>query len=301
MIRYLLGELDESEKSHLEELVFREESYFTQLQLVEEQLIDDYLENVLPPTQRQKFEAAYLISDRRRQKLQFAKTLKQSLATMPATQTVRESISIVQGFRAFWRMPTMRWIGFAAVLMCLVFGVWFARRSQEVKPDIASQKSAPIPEPTTTPNAQATTLPSPSFPSPVVISSPKQKSLPEHTKSPSIGTIVGVLSPGLFRSNDASETANTIAVSSQTQTIILHLQHTPNPAYTEYRATLETVIGKPLLTRERIKSNPRNQVLRWSIPAQRLAANDYVINLFGKNARGEFEEISDFSFRVIRK
>lgn len=306
MIGYLFGELSESEKSHLEDLVFREENYFTALQVVEEQLIDDYLENVLSPEQRQKFESDYLISDRRRQKLQFARTLKQSLETIPTVQPAHENFSFGQAICAFRQTTTIRWASVAAALICLLIGIWFVLRSQEIKPDVAGSNPAASPEATSTQNTLANNTSPPSFSSPAassaaVGSSPQRKPLPEQTKSLSLGTVMSVLSPGLLRDDEANATANTIVVSSQTKTIILHLKHAPNPAYSAYRATLENVTGKSLLTRDGLKSDPRRQTLRWSIPAQQLPTNDYVINLFGKNARGEYEEVSDFSFRVMKK
>ncbi|MBK9315804.1 MAG: hypothetical protein IPM55_16395 [Acidobacteria bacterium] len=84
MIQYLLGELPEAWQARFEELFFTDSEIFTQLQIVEERLIDDYVRGQLLSEQREGFETRYLISERRQQKVAFARTLIQAVAELPS-------------------------------------------------------------------------------------------------------------------------------------------------------------------------------------------------------------------------
>jgi hypothetical protein len=57
---YLLGQLADHEASALEEKYFTDRSFFLRVRVVEQELIEDYLENRLPRSERQQFEDRYL-------------------------------------------------------------------------------------------------------------------------------------------------------------------------------------------------------------------------------------------------
>ena len=300
MIHYLLGELSESEKSSIEELVFREEDYFTQLQLLEDQLIEDYLYEVLPPTQRQKFETGYLISARRRQKLHFARTLKQTLETIPTAQAAQERPSGWQASLAFWPQPLWRYGVFVSVLGLLLLGSWLGIQSQrEVTISRHQAPTPPLPTTTASQNAPATVLPKPPQLSPSAAQARANAPAREHQRTPGATIVFSVLSPGQWRDQKTQENDNTMVLRAQTTKLILQLKHTPTTKFSIFRATLETVSGQALLTCDKLK--PEAQFLRVPIPAHRLAADDYVITVFGKTPQGEYEEVNDYSFRVIKK
>ena len=284
MLHYLLGELSESAKAPIEEQLFRDEHYFAQLQLIEDQLVDDYVCEALPPAQRQQFETGYLISARRRQKLQLAQELKKTLATLPENRAVQERITRWQAALAFWPKPVWRAGLMATALVLLLIGSWFVMQSGRTSPPvpIIANVAAPPPQPTESPR------PTPQ-PAPATIHSTAPPRIP--------ATIVSVLSPGLLRDDTAATPK--IVITTQVTSVTLQLKYQPNPAYSTYRAVLETVAGKPLFTRDNLKPTP--QFLRLTIPAQTLATNDYVLNLSGKNAQGEYEEVNDYSFRVVKK
>lgn len=299
MIRYLLCDSSEEEKSHLEERLFRDEQYFNQLQIVEDQLIDDYLENKLPPGQRQKFESNYLISERRKQKLQFAKTLKESLATLPALQFRNHASSGGNSLLAVWQRSLWQF-GFAAsATVLLLLGSWVYLRSNQ-RIEVSTNQTVASPSPmTASPNAQSAELSKPLQPTPS--QAPARRPVPprQPAKTNVSVTMISVLSPGLWRDQENKETANTIIVNSQLKRLILQLKHQPATKFSVYRASLETATGQSLLTRDNLK--PNAQFLRLQLPAQSLAADDYVITVFGKNGEGQFEEINEYSFRVIKR
>src|SRR5262245_4991081 len=75
--RYLLGTLTEEEEARHEELLLTEESYFEQLVLAEDELIDEYLRGKLTARDRERMEQRFLTSAGRRERLDLVRDLNQ--------------------------------------------------------------------------------------------------------------------------------------------------------------------------------------------------------------------------------
>jgi CHAT domain-containing protein/lipoprotein NlpI len=73
--RYLLGELSETEEAEVEVRLLSDESYFEELELVENELIDEYAWNTAGADERTKLEKRLLRSKQQQQKLAFAMAL----------------------------------------------------------------------------------------------------------------------------------------------------------------------------------------------------------------------------------
>src|SRR5215813_9388727 len=76
LTRYLLGELTEEEQVEIEERAFRDRRYLLEIEAVECDLIDDYVRGALSEVERRQFEERFLASEKRRRKLEFAKSLE---------------------------------------------------------------------------------------------------------------------------------------------------------------------------------------------------------------------------------
>jgi hypothetical protein len=79
MVRYLLGELPDEERVQFEDQYANDEECFEQLLAVEDDLIQEYVRNELSPHARRRFEEYFLISPKRRQKVERARVLVQVL------------------------------------------------------------------------------------------------------------------------------------------------------------------------------------------------------------------------------
>ena len=64
--------------------------------------------------------------------------------------------------------------------------------------------------------------------------------------------------------------------------------------YSSYRATLKTVSGKTVLTR----NFPKAPFLTLSVISKALSTGDHVIELAGRSKTGRFEPVADFYFNV---
>jgi hypothetical protein len=88
IIRYLLGSLPEDEIERVEELSFIDDEFAVRLNLVENDLVDDYVSGRLSGEQLEKFDSYYLASPRRRKKVKTAQTLQAYVEKAVATGQV---------------------------------------------------------------------------------------------------------------------------------------------------------------------------------------------------------------------
>ena len=300
MIQYLLGEMPEPAQSQFEEQFFTDNQSFAQLQSVEDQLIDDYVDDILPLAERQKFEIDYLTSDRRRQKLRVAQEIKSTIATLPVPYFPEKRVTIRQLILHSLPKPVMRY-GFAAIAVVVaITGIWLAGnfwRTERQPLTIASAPQQPIAEVKAS-NATVPLVQTTPQQSPTATNSEGNSIAPTRKKIPAAVTILSVLSPEQFRDDTANESSNKIVITSQVTNVTLKLKYERNPEYSGYRAIIETVSGHKLMN---LKPTAQGDFLTIQIPAKALATEDYVINLSGKNSRSEYEEINDYSFRVVKK
>lgn len=73
--RYLLGELSEADESQVEVRLLSDEAYLEELDVVESELMDEYVQNKVSPDERAKLESRLLNSKYQQQKLAFARAL----------------------------------------------------------------------------------------------------------------------------------------------------------------------------------------------------------------------------------
>jgi hypothetical protein len=84
---YLLGTLAEEPRERVEQRLFSDDRVFWErLCLVEDELIDDYVAGDLNADEAGRFEAAFLCTDERRGKLEFARALKAYVLKQPSPE-----------------------------------------------------------------------------------------------------------------------------------------------------------------------------------------------------------------------
>jgi hypothetical protein len=76
MRKYLLGALDENEQGQVEERLLCDDGFADRLDAAQDNLIDDYVFDLLPEDDRQRFEKNFALDGERREKLLFAQTLE---------------------------------------------------------------------------------------------------------------------------------------------------------------------------------------------------------------------------------
>ncbi|MDX6694576.1 MAG: hypothetical protein QOF02_2179 [Blastocatellia bacterium] len=127
IIAYFLEELPEEELEQFEDECFAQESWSEQINLVEEDLIDDYLRYELTPERHERFKQKYLTTAARRERVGMAaallrhvdETQAKPLPVSPPEPTWTERV------RAFWsRQAWQLQAATALVLVALMVGVF---------------------------------------------------------------------------------------------------------------------------------------------------------------------------------
>ena len=146
--RYLLNELTEPERQELENRMLAEDALFDMISDAENQWLDAYARRSLSDADRRRFEAGYLVNERRRSNARFAEALNTSLtrrrahtSTMPARARHPIYEMLVSFFE--WESPALRFAMVAALLI-LVFGTAAILRRPAVDPSTASDVIASV-------------------------------------------------------------------------------------------------------------------------------------------------------------
>lgn len=134
--KYLLGELNEAEQQALEEGLLTQSELFSLVPMIEDELIDDYLGELLSAGERGKFESFFLSTSERRRKLSFAMALRRYVtaeaSAEPASAKPSRGISagpssvIGHGMlrnRAL-SSPYVRMAAAAVIVIGLGLGIW---------------------------------------------------------------------------------------------------------------------------------------------------------------------------------
>lgn len=316
MIQYLLGELPEAWQAHFEERFFTDDECYTQLQIVEECLIDDYVRGQLSPERQERFERQYLVSERRRQKVAFVRTLMQAIAELPSPASHETT---------HWRQTLLHWrerpaalrlafVGLA--LLILIGGVWLAsemtrlrRQKAQLQAESATlRQQKPVNQTASQPQTTVD-VPSPNTqtrPAPAGSSSSTKSS----TSVPSHSAIVTqTLKPGRYRGEAAQpgerENPGLVSILPGTRLIRLRLELPGSEdagRYSAYRVTLMKAEGQmiSLPLQLRLKPGRDGRTVVVDLPATLLARSDYVLTLLGVAESGEVEELGDYYFTVLR-
>lgn len=131
IIAYLLKDLPEEELERFEDECFTSEDWPTQVELVEEDLIEDYLRNELVPGQRRSFERNYLTTTARMERVRIAAALLchidscapavAATAAPPVKQTWLERLRASQVVSRWVPIPAV----VALMMVAIAVGAWW--------------------------------------------------------------------------------------------------------------------------------------------------------------------------------
>ena len=127
IIAYFLKELPEQDQERFEDECFARESWPTEINLVEEELVDAYLRGDLTEERRQLFERNYLITEARQERVAMAAAVLRHVDVRNAASTPPIGVTSLRSpesgrFRALWSRHTPAWRGSAIAAVALVIG-----------------------------------------------------------------------------------------------------------------------------------------------------------------------------------
>jgi hypothetical protein len=80
---YLLGDLDDTLREQIEEMLLCDDSFADKLSAAQDNLIDDYVYGALPDGERETFQKNFIVNEERRKKIQIAQAVEVYLAENP--------------------------------------------------------------------------------------------------------------------------------------------------------------------------------------------------------------------------
>jgi hypothetical protein len=290
--RYLLKDLSEEEQVRLEEEYFGDEDFFEQMLIAEDELIDDYARGELSSHERELFDKRLRLSEKARQRLEFARLLTQSRPVAAADETTRARepvrLNWWQTSLAFLRAqnPVLRFAPVALLLLFVALALFsVARWRNERRQTLARQET------NQTQGQQQTGTPR------QTVNSPSN----QNSNGPQPATLL--LAPGSsLRSAGAAQTLS-IPTGADQALVQIVLE---KDSYKAYRAEVRKVQGTDVILwkDDALESQPTDSGEReidLKINAKLLTAGDYKLRLGGVTEDQKIEAVADYTFRVVRK
>ncbi|HEX8140028.1 MAG TPA: hypothetical protein VF544_20875 [Pyrinomonadaceae bacterium] len=127
---YLLGRVsDETTLAGVEELLFTDEEFCSQVALMEDELINDYVFGNLDETDAASFRATLAANQERQARLELTQALREK-ALARNVRPVAEKPSLLASIRAFFHQPKYAAVFAALLIAVLVAGIYLSRRNR---------------------------------------------------------------------------------------------------------------------------------------------------------------------------
>jgi hypothetical protein len=300
--RYLLGDLPESEQTALEERFFADHETFEQVCESENRLVDHYVRGRLTSADRARFESHYLASPVHRQRVATARGLLAATDEFAQSQSAQEIHTPYSQPQTERRRlaPAWRLAMVAGMLLLIAGGIWLLaertrlrgelanlqtenaarqRREQELARQIASGQSE-----RKRLSAELEQL-------------RKQQTPARSVQSPAPPSVLTVFSFALSPISVRGGAAQPLAIGPDADQAQLQLTLPPGD-WQSFQVSIRPVRGQTFWSQQRLK--PRAGKVIVNVPAAQLPFDDYILTLSGVDRAGKTEEITQYSFRVIR-
>jgi anti-sigma factor RsiW len=323
--RYLLGELPEAERAALEEQYFSDRELFEQVARAESELVDGYTRGRLDPAERARFEGYYLAHPDRRERARFSKSLLGKLDRLETDRIATEAAAAGPSTGASWLGRLLAPLGrpefargfatrlsiavAAAAVLLAGSWLWFetyrlrqqldeargarasqTQRERDLERQIADERKRAEQLAAELERERAQAGPPQSSPSPETPHSGGVR-FPE--------TIALVLTSSGLRGG--SEKTPTLVIGPETKRVRLQFDVETNE-YARYRLGVRPVGGAEIWSQQNVAPRPVRAGASFVglVPADKLAAGDYVLTLSGVSAGGVLTDVSKAFFHATR-
>lgn len=331
---YLLGTISEGEREQIEERMLTDDLFFENLaaleDVVEDDLIDQYLNDDLTSQERKGFEQIFLSTGERREKLELARDLSRraSLVVVRSNDTgaVSGKFSWFRSLSAFtgFQNPLVG-IPVVAALLLLTFGcIWLSFRVRHLGAELSRLK-VEQPQPSQdqnlneqlgrlrvrneelTANIQQTEEQRARLEQELTLLKAQQE---QGRETPGGGSPHQLLSPVSFsivlplvQSRGAESNIKVVNPPPNATRVQLVLGlDTINPNdYKSYQVIIEDRGGAEVwrTNKVRVRKRAGENYIVLTLPASRLSGGEYNVELNGVSANNQSETIGAYSFRVI--
>ena len=303
MIRYLLGELTEQERTALEDKYFSDSDTFNELARVETQLIDNYVRRNLTPDVQQRFENVYLRDQQRRERVKFAEIL---VAKVDSPRAVEDSnkLSWWQAlFAPFTVNRLTAGLSVAALILLVVASVSLFVQNRRVRNELQQaqagnstreQRQRELQELVVQEQDRSRRLTD-------ELNQARSEQVTKNGETAAGPTFVSLVIALSSTRGPNTGPPTTLVVPRGTKEVRLQLRLN-DLSYSTYNVKIETAAGGEVFTQSGLKSRATNgrAVLSVNAPASKFASGDYLLTLQGRTD-AEFEVVSQSLFRVEKR
>ncbi len=314
--QFLLGEMSDNQRNAFEEKFVADEDFFEQIRVAEDELIESYVRGTLPAAEKEKFERAFLTTERRRSRVDFTRAMLEQLTrqkesvVVKKTDTTAARPSVWDSVTDFFKTPKLAF-GAAFALLFLIFGGWFLLRNPN-QTEITREITPPPTVETT--QAQNQILPpnqnnSVNSDTNIAEKPPVNKNSPanvnqatpntnQNTNAPKQDSVVPpilALFAGTVRGEGKMPVLN-LPAGTRGANLQLNLE---SQDYKIYLVEIVDADGNLVSKNNNLK--PRNSKINLLVPAAKLRNGDYIVRLSALNAQNASESVADYTFRVNRR
>jgi len=277
--RFLLGRLNFTEQSSLEESLFIDEELEARVRLAELDLTDDYTSARLNAADRERFERRFLVSADRRQALNVSRALRERFGPVSQTEwwaAIGEKVGLLFDLNR----PVLRY-GFAALILTLLMAtVWLVTKEPQITLRVFTRHAPTnVKAPGKSQEAQH------SSGSPSMAHQEPSPAQPVHRE---VGSTI------VLRAND---TAQALDLSGNDRdTIHVQLMLESNDEGT-YQSELLTIDSQSVFSSEALKQSNHGAKIDLDVPTRLLKAGEYKINL-SRIDNGARKDVASYYLRV---
>src|SRR5881227_1771003 len=122
--KYLLGQLAGADLAEIERRLLTDDEFYEEVQVMEDELVDEYVNAELSPDERRLFEKNFLADAESRTKLRLGRALDRYLSAQPLRLERKRPERLLLPWTARLFSSPIRIAAFALVIAAVVFGVW---------------------------------------------------------------------------------------------------------------------------------------------------------------------------------
>lgn len=268
--RYLLGELNDDDREHLEQRLITDRNYMEEVLMVEEELLEDYVSGKLPESDRDLFRKNYLSAPRQKQKLRIAQALDRyaSRKVAPAPKLVSTQTWIQRLIHALRLHSGLMQLAWAVLVLVVLAGTWLIVRNWRSENALQAEIN--------------------------------QLNGPE-TRVLEVGQTVSsaLLSPVSLRDSGRSPV---VTITHQTEVVQLQIPY-PTVEGSTYRTRLKDSNGRMVA---QISNVTRHELDKASLivlqfPVRLFQPGDYVVTITESDSAGRSHDVGDYAFRVVHE
>jgi hypothetical protein len=317
--RFFLGEMSEDERGAFEETFVADEELFEQMRVAEDELIEAYVRGTLAPSEREKFERGFLTTARRRDRVEFTRSMLGKLAGQKSEVVAAKKTQVVaaanpsawNSLANLFKAPALAF-GTALALVTLVISAWLLLRNPN-RPEVVRQATPAPTAQTARPGAGDNTPPGENIsprsdanarkegagadgaPSNASTEAPNRNQNPV-TRKPAEGVVpVLALVAGAVRGGGVTPVLN-LPRGARGARLRLRLE---SQDYQIYHAEIVNPDGARVFRSGNLKA--WNSTVSLFVPAGKLSPGDYLVKLSALNRQNEPESVADYALRVTRK